>query len=52
MPPGVCVESEILSLAYAHADFISKIFTPFPLFSLLIIAKHNLNSQQTAKHPS
>ena len=36
----------------AYAGYISKSFTPFPTFSLKIIAKHNLNPQQTAKHSS
>ena len=61
MAPEVCVESEIymdvkfvkkMSLAYNYAGYISKIFPLFPPFSLQIIAKHNLNPQQTAKHSS
>ena len=58
MPPEVCRKWNMdvkivkkMSLAYASAGYISKVFTPFPS-SLSMIAKHNLNSQQTAKHSS
>ena len=42
----------VKTMSLAYTGYISKKFHPFPLFSLQIIAKHNLNSQQTAKHPS
>ena len=39
-------------MSLAYAGYIYKIFTLFPPFSLQIIAKQNLNPQQTAKHSS
>ena len=42
----------VKKMSLAYAGYIYKIFTLFPPFSLQIIAKHNLNSQQTAKHLS
>ena len=41
-----------MSMAYINAGYISKISPLLPTFSLEIIAKHNLNPQQTAKHSS
>ena len=42
----------VKKMSLAYAGYISKIFTPFPTFSFKIIAKHNMNPQQTAKHSS
>ena len=40
----------VKKMSLPYAGNISKIFTPFPLFGLKIIAKHMFNAQQTAKH--
>ena len=59
MPPEVCNSNKwnmdvkfVKKMSLANVGYISKMFTPFPPFWLKIIAKHNLNSQQTAKHSS